>query len=40
MIPTEFDYERPASVADAVGLLERHGDGAKLLAGGHSPRRR
>ena len=36
MIPTEFEYERPTSVADAVGLLERHGDGAKLLAGGHS----
>jgi aerobic carbon-monoxide dehydrogenase medium subunit len=36
VIPTEFGYERPSSVADAVGLLERHGDGAKLLAGGHS----
>ncbi|MDX6546542.1 MAG: aerobic carbon-monoxide dehydrogenase medium subunit [Gaiellales bacterium] len=36
MIPAEFEYERPSSIADAVGLLERHGEGAKLLAGGHS----
>jgi aerobic carbon-monoxide dehydrogenase medium subunit len=36
MIPTEFEYERPASVADALGMLTRHGDGARLLAGGHS----
>jgi len=36
VIPTEFEYERPSSVADAVGLLSRHGEGAKLLAGGHS----
>jgi carbon-monoxide dehydrogenase medium subunit len=36
VIPAAFDYERPGTLADAVGLLQRHGDGAKLLAGGHS----
>jgi carbon-monoxide dehydrogenase medium subunit len=29
-----FDYARPATVADAVELLARHGDGARILAGG------
>jgi carbon-monoxide dehydrogenase medium subunit len=36
MIPREFDYHSPTSVPDALGLLERYGDEAKLLAGGHS----
>jgi carbon-monoxide dehydrogenase medium subunit len=36
VIPQEFDYDRPGSVAEAVGLLRRHGDGARVLAGGHS----
>ena len=36
MIPREFDYHAPKTVGDALGLLERHGDEAKLLAGGHS----
>jgi carbon-monoxide dehydrogenase medium subunit len=36
MIPQAFDYERPQSVADAAGLLRKHGDGARVLAGGHS----
>ncbi len=36
MIPTEFAYERPRTVAEAVALLEEHGDGAQVLAGGHS----
>jgi aerobic carbon-monoxide dehydrogenase medium subunit len=36
MIPTAFDYERPDSVSDAVALLQKHGDGARVLAGGHS----
>jgi aerobic carbon-monoxide dehydrogenase medium subunit len=36
MIPREFAYERPESVADAAGLLRTHGDGARVLAGGHS----
>ncbi len=36
MIPAAFDYERASSVEEAVELLERHGEDAKLLAGGHS----
>ncbi|HSM05638.1 MAG TPA: xanthine dehydrogenase family protein subunit M [Longimicrobiales bacterium] len=36
MIPGEFDYHAPSSVDDAVALLERLGDDAKVLAGGHS----
>ena len=36
MIPREFEYHAPKSVSDALGLLERFGDEAKLLAGGHS----
>lgn len=36
MIPTVFEYERPGSLDEALGLLAEHGDNAKLLAGGHS----
>ncbi len=36
MIPASFDYVRADSLDQATGLLERHGDGAKVLAGGHS----
>jgi len=36
MIPREFEYHAPQSVPDALGLLTRFGDEAKLLAGGHS----
>ena len=36
MIPAAFDYHRPASVDEAVALLARYGDGAKVLAGGMS----
>ena len=36
MIPCEFDYHAPKTVADALGLLQKLGDEAKLLAGGHS----
>ncbi|MBU6334942.1 MAG: xanthine dehydrogenase family protein subunit M [Chloroflexi bacterium] len=36
MIPAAFEYFAPGSVAEAIGLLEQHGDEAKLLAGGHS----
>jgi carbon-monoxide dehydrogenase medium subunit len=36
MIPTEFDYKRASTVAEAVRLLkDANGDG-RLLAGGHS----
>lgn len=36
MIPRPFEYHAPASVADAIALLNQYGDEAKLLAGGHS----
>jgi carbon-monoxide dehydrogenase medium subunit len=36
VIPAPFDYVRPSTLQEALGLLEKHGDDAKLLAGGHS----
>ncbi|MBC8258883.1 MAG: xanthine dehydrogenase family protein subunit M [SAR324 cluster bacterium] len=36
MIPESFDYQRASSVSDAISLLHQHGEGAKILAGGHS----
>lgn len=36
MIPAPFDYARPATLDEALGLLAKHGEDAKLLAGGHS----
>jgi len=36
VIPSAFEYHAPTSVADAISLLGRFGDEAKLLAGGHS----
>ena len=36
MIPGAFDYHRPSSLDEAVALLVEHGDGGRLLAGGHS----
>ncbi|MDQ4106299.1 MAG: xanthine dehydrogenase family protein subunit M [Actinomycetota bacterium] len=36
MIPVAFDYEVAESVNHAIELLGRHGDDARLLAGGHS----
>lgn len=36
MIPGNFDYHRPESVADAVALLVKYGDEARAIAGGHS----
>ncbi len=36
MIPSSFDYEAPATLGDAIGLLEKYGDEAKILSGGHS----
>jgi carbon-monoxide dehydrogenase medium subunit len=35
-VPGPFEYERATSVAHAVGLLDRLGDGALIVAGGHS----
>jgi aerobic carbon-monoxide dehydrogenase medium subunit len=36
MIPASFEYHAARSVDDALQLLAKYGDGAKLLAGGHS----
>ncbi|WP_298886231.1 xanthine dehydrogenase family protein subunit M [uncultured Serinicoccus sp.] len=36
MIPPEFDYAAPATVAEALELLAEHGDEAKVLSGGQS----
>jgi len=36
MIPAEFDYHAPKTLEEAIGLLERHGEGAKVLSGGQS----
>jgi carbon-monoxide dehydrogenase medium subunit len=35
-VPGPFEYERATSVDHAVGLLSRLGDGALIVAGGHS----
>ena len=35
-VPAPFEYERATSVDHAIGLLDRLGDGARLVAGGHS----
>ncbi|PKP74798.1 MAG: carbon monoxide dehydrogenase [Alphaproteobacteria bacterium HGW-Alphaproteobacteria-6] len=36
MIPAGFEYHRPADLASAIGLLQDHGDEARVVAGGHS----
>jgi carbon-monoxide dehydrogenase medium subunit len=36
MYPSPFNYHRPESLQAAIGLLSRHGDSAKLIAGGQS----
>lgn len=35
-VPAPFEYERATSVEHAIGLLERLGSEARLIAGGHS----
>jgi len=35
-VPSPFEYERATSVDHAIGLLEQYGDGARVIAGGHS----
>jgi carbon-monoxide dehydrogenase medium subunit len=35
-VPAPFDYERATSVEHAIGLLDRLGSSARLVAGGHS----
>ncbi|MEK7838352.1 MAG: FAD binding domain-containing protein, partial [candidate division NC10 bacterium] len=36
MKPPKFDYHAPKSVDEALGLLQRYGGDAKVLAGGQS----
>ena len=36
MIPPSFEYHRPSTVDEAIGLLSSLGSEAKILAGGHS----
>jgi len=36
MIPPAFDYHAPASLSEAIALLSRLGDSAKVLSGGQS----
>jgi carbon-monoxide dehydrogenase medium subunit len=35
-VPAPFEYERASSIDDAIALLEKHGEEARLIAGGHS----
>lgn len=36
MIAQSFQYESPGTLAEAIALLNQHGDDAKVLSGGHS----
>lgn len=36
MIPSNFEYFAPATIEEALQLLDQHGDEAKILSGGHS----
>ena len=36
MIPGAFDYHRPASLSEAIGLLGKLNSEARVIAGGHS----
>jgi len=36
MIPPPFEYLNPNKVSEAISLLQKHGEEAKILAGGHS----
>jgi carbon-monoxide dehydrogenase medium subunit len=36
MIPAQFDYVAASTIDEAVSLLAKHKDDAKILAGGHS----
>ena len=36
MIPAAFDYHRPSDLAGVIALLTKHGDDARVMAGGHS----
>src|SRR2546429_845325 len=36
MIPSAFDYHAPASIPEAIALLSRFGESAKVISGGES----
>lgn len=36
MIPPAFEYFRPATIPEAISLLQQHGEDAKILSGGQS----
>ena len=36
MIPAAFEYYRPTDMPDVLALLQKHGDDARVIAGGHS----
>ena len=36
MIPPPFEYFSPSKLTEAISLLQKHGEDAKILAGGHS----
>jgi carbon-monoxide dehydrogenase medium subunit len=36
MIPASFEYHQPKDLPEALDLLERYGDEAKIVSGGHS----
>lgn len=36
MIPAPFNYEAPSTLDEALALLDKYGEEAKILAGGHS----
>src|ERR1700693_5145229 len=36
MIPARFDYHAPKTLSDAIDLLGRYGEEAKVLSGGQS----
>ena len=36
MYPAAFEYHSPKTVQEALGLMGKHGDDAKVVAGGHS----
>jgi len=36
MIAASFEYDAPSTLEEAIGLLQQHGEDAKILSGGHS----
>ena len=36
MIPPAFEYLRPQTIPEALAMLQKHGDDAKILSGGQS----